>query len=71
MTGPLSGHRHFGPWQSLQIPVKRERTMDLDKDPHNFLFLTLVVFPYVDMRSGRKIQGCIDYLDNCVREGST
>ena len=44
MTGPLSGHRHFGPWQSLQIPVKRERTMDLDKDPHDFLFLTLVVF---------------------------
>lgn len=19
MTGPLSGHHHFGPWQSLQI----------------------------------------------------
>lgn len=60
-TGPLRDRRHFGPWQSLQIPVKRK--MDLYRYPSTCsLFILVVFFPSGDSRAGRRIRDCINTL---------
>lgn len=62
-TGPLSGHHHFGPWQSSQIPIKRK--VGIHKYLLTCSFVTEVsffycygcMFPYVETGSGRTQNG--------------